>query len=175
MRHFLFRKLSLGAPIAALAFATAACAPASPTLPASQTAPESERVLRMGQEASDLGALDLDFASTTPDRAVVDMVYNALVRYTPGDSRTFEPDLPSNLPEPQMVGGKQQWTFNPRRTPISAERAVAERLSRTGDNGDGSRFQSAGRWPSRPRGSTHANRLIHSDGSACERSIRRRC
>jgi peptide/nickel transport system substrate-binding protein len=66
----------------------------------------------MAEEASDLGTLDPDFASTTPDRAVVDMVYNALVRYTPGDSRTFEPDLATSLPEPQMIGGKQQWTFH---------------------------------------------------------------
>ncbi|MBV9172393.1 MAG: hypothetical protein JOZ81_20145, partial [Chloroflexi bacterium] len=112
MRHFRFKKLRLGAPFAALALAVAACAPAAPTPSHGQATPGSGGILRMGQEASDLGTLDPDFASTTPDRAVVDMVYNALVRYAPGDSRSFEPDLAASLPEPQMVGGKQQWTFD---------------------------------------------------------------
>jgi len=124
------------AVVGALVSVLAACAPATPAAPArapaagnaaggATTAPASSGVtpvaarsggvLRMAQEASDLGTLDPHFASGTPDRVVVDMVFNALVRFTPGDSRTFEPDLASNLPEPQMVGGKQQWTFSLRK------------------------------------------------------------
>src|SRR6516165_1392986 len=112
MWHFHFAKLPLGAALVALAVAAAACVPATSAPPNRGAAPESGGILRMAEEASDLGTLDPDFASTTPDRAVVDMVYNALVRYTPGDSRTFEPDLATSLPEPQMIGGKQQWTFH---------------------------------------------------------------
>ncbi len=117
-----------------------ACAPATPAAPAPTEAPAVEApaveapaveapaeapaveapaepmrsggTLRMGINAADISSLDPHFATTTPDRAVVDMIFNALVRYAPGDSSTFEPDLAENLPEPEMVDDKQVWTFN---------------------------------------------------------------
>lgn len=67
--------------------------------------------LRYGLEAADLSTLDPHFAATTNDRTVVDMVFNALIRYKPGDSSQFEPDLATEIPEPEIVDGKQVWTF----------------------------------------------------------------
>ena len=40
-----------------------------------------------------------DDTAGTQDRALVDMVYNGLVRYTPGDATGFEPDLAVALPQ----------------------------------------------------------------------------
>ena len=45
----------------------------------------------------------------------MDMVFNALIRYKPGDGTVFEPDLATALPEPKMDGGKQSWTFTLRK------------------------------------------------------------
>jgi len=75
-------------------------------------APSGDRpVLRFALDAADLGTLDPHYASSTPDRTVVDMIFNALVRYKPGDSSQFEPDLATEIPEPEIVDGKQVWTF----------------------------------------------------------------
>jgi peptide/nickel transport system substrate-binding protein len=72
-------------------------------------------VLRIGQNASDVGSLDPHFATTTQDRSLVDMVFNGLVRYKPGDGSVFEPDLAQSIPTPQSTGGKQVWTFQLRK------------------------------------------------------------
>ncbi|GAC1322761.1 MAG: ABC transporter substrate-binding protein [Chloroflexota bacterium] len=69
-------------------------------------------ILRFGQSASDVGTLDPDYASGTQDRALVDMVLNALVRFKPGDSTQFDPDLATALPQPTTEAGKQVWTFS---------------------------------------------------------------
>lgn len=75
-------------------------------------APAGERAtLRFGLDAADLLTLDPHYASSTNDRTVVDMVFNALVRYAPGDSSKMEADLATEIPEPEMVDGKQVWTF----------------------------------------------------------------
>jgi len=68
-------------------------------------------VLRFGVNAADLATLDPHFASGTQDRTVVDMVFNALVRYAPGNSAEIEPDIAVAIPEPEIVDGKQVWTF----------------------------------------------------------------
>ena len=68
-------------------------------------------VLRFGVNAADLATLDPHFASGTQDRTVVDMVFNALVRFAPGNSTEIEPDLAVAIPEPETVDGKQVWTF----------------------------------------------------------------
>jgi peptide/nickel transport system substrate-binding protein len=72
-------------------------------------------ILRIGQNASDVGSLDPHFATTTQDRSLVDMVFNGLVRYKPGDGSAFEPDLAASMPTPRMEGGKQVWTFQLRK------------------------------------------------------------
>ncbi len=68
-------------------------------------------VLRFGVNAADLATLDPHYASGTQDRTVVDMVFNGLVRYKPGDSSVIEPDIATEIPEPEVVDGKQVWTF----------------------------------------------------------------
>jgi peptide/nickel transport system substrate-binding protein len=72
-------------------------------------------VLRYADKAADLGTMDPHFAAATQDRNLVDMIFNALVRYRPGDGSAFEPDLAEAVPEPELEGGKQVWTFNLRR------------------------------------------------------------
>jgi peptide/nickel transport system substrate-binding protein len=72
-------------------------------------------VLRLAQLSSDLQTLDPHFAASTPDRSVVDMVFNGLIRYKPGDGSAFEPDLATALPTPRMTDGKQVWTFQLRK------------------------------------------------------------
>jgi len=110
-----------------LALVLGACAPAATPAAAPAAAPAAEEAaqpeaapagpersggtLRMGINAADISSLDPHFATTTQDRAAVDMIFNALVRYTPGNSSTFEPDLAESLPEPEMVDDKQVWTF----------------------------------------------------------------
>ena len=74
------------------------------------SAQDDRPVLRFGVNAADLLTLDPHFASGTQDRTVVDMVFNGLVRYQPGNSAEIEPDLATAIPEPEMVDGKQVWT-----------------------------------------------------------------
>lgn len=74
--------------------------------------PESEpSILRFAAGYADLGTMDPHFASSTGDRSLVDMIFNGLLRYKPGESDVFEPDLAVAIPEPEMVDGKQVWTF----------------------------------------------------------------
>lgn len=90
-------------------------APKPTVAPTQPPAARSGGVLRIAQNATDLNNLDPHYATTTQDRSIVDMVFNALVRYKPGDGSVFEPDLATELPEPKIVGGKQEWTFNLRK------------------------------------------------------------
>lgn len=98
------------APAATEAPPTPEPQPTEPPAPA-----RSGGILRMGIRAADIASLDPHFATTTQDRALVDMVFNALIRYQPGDSSVFEPDLATSLPEPEMVDGQQVWTFELRK------------------------------------------------------------
>ena len=72
-------------------------------------------ILRFGIDAADLSILDPHFAAARNDRAVVDMIFNGLLRYKPGNSPLIEPDLAESIPEPEIVDGKQVWTFELRR------------------------------------------------------------
>jgi peptide/nickel transport system substrate-binding protein len=73
---------------------------------------EEPRIIRLGQNAADLQSLDPHFATTTEARALVDMIFNGLVRYAPGDGsfENMEPDLAEELPTAEMVDGQQVWT-----------------------------------------------------------------
>ena len=85
----------------------------APTAASTTVTARSGGSLRIGQAAADLGTLDPHFASATQDRALDDLVYNGLLRYTPGDATKFEPDLAAALPTPTTgADGKQVWTFN---------------------------------------------------------------
>ena len=130
-------RLLVLAILAAVLLVAVACAPGAPQAPVSTSAPaatsalqatsaapaaaqpttaaRSGGVLRIGQDAADLGNLDPDYATTTQDRSTVDMVFNALIRYKPGDGSVFEPDLATALPDPQTVDGKRVWTFQLRK------------------------------------------------------------
>ena len=109
------RKMLLLLALVSLAVFAASCAPA--TAPSggeaapSEMAEEGGSVLRMAIDAADLATLDPHFASGTQDRTGVSMVFNGLVRYAPGDAPNLEPDLAVAIPEPEMVDGKQVWTF----------------------------------------------------------------
>lgn len=83
------------------------------SLRASQAiAQDGEReTLRFGVNAQDLATLDPHLASGTQDRTVVDMVFNGLVRFKPGDASVIEPDLATAVPEPVDEAGTQTWTF----------------------------------------------------------------
>jgi peptide/nickel transport system substrate-binding protein len=67
--------------------------------------------LRFGVNAADLNSLDPHFASGTQDRTVVDMIFNGLVRFEPGNANNIEPDIATEIPEPTMEGDLQVWTF----------------------------------------------------------------
>jgi peptide/nickel transport system substrate-binding protein len=68
-------------------------------------------ILQFGMNAADLGTLDPHFAATTNDRTVVDVIFNGLVRYKPGDSNEMEPDLAVEIPEPEETDDGQVWRF----------------------------------------------------------------
>ncbi len=70
-------------------------------------------ILRVGQNAADLSTLDPHFATTTEARALVDMIFNGLLRYKPGDGsfEMMEPDLAEDFPEMELTDGGQVWTF----------------------------------------------------------------
>ena len=100
-----YRRRSLFAAVVALLLL-------APVLGLSRPAAAQDRpVLRFGVNAADLSSLDPHLASGTQDRTVVDMVFNGLVRFKPGDASQMEPDLATAIPEPTMEGDKQVWTF----------------------------------------------------------------
>lgn len=70
------------------------------------------KIIRFAQNSADLSSLDPHFATTTEARGLVDMIFNGLVRYKPGDGsfEMMEPDLAEELPTMEMVDGKQVWT-----------------------------------------------------------------
>lgn len=72
-------------------------------------------ILRLATNTSDLGSLDPHYATGTQDRTVVDMVFNALIRFVPGSTTQFEPDLAEAMPEPvNNDDGTQTWSFKVR-------------------------------------------------------------
>lgn len=82
------------------------CANLAPTEAAAQS-----NVLKFGIDAADLGTGDPHQAASRNDRAVVDMIFNGLLRYRPGEAPSIEPDLAVEIPHPRIVDGKQVWTF----------------------------------------------------------------
>lgn len=138
-------KRLLIAILAMLLVLGAACAPQAPAQPQPAEPVEEEAqpvaeepaepvVLRFGIEAQDLGTLDPHFAATTNDRTVVDMVFNGLVRYKPGDASQFEADLAVEIPEPQVEDGKQVWTFKLREGVMCHPSSETEAYELTADD-----------------------------------------
>jgi peptide/nickel transport system substrate-binding protein len=95
-----------------ISFVVAAVLMVLPVLSLTHSASAQDRpVLRFGTNSADLSTLDPHYASGTQDRTVVDMIFNALVRFKPGDASVIEPDLATAVPEPVMEADKQTWTF----------------------------------------------------------------
>jgi peptide/nickel transport system substrate-binding protein len=81
---------------------------------ATPEAVEEPKIIRLGQSAADLQSLDPHFANTTEARALVDMIFNGLLRYKPGDGafEMMEPDLAEDFPTMEVTDdGQQVWTF----------------------------------------------------------------
>jgi len=70
------------------------------------------QILRIAFDAADLKTLNPHYAAATMDRAVVDMVFNGLVRYKPGDIAQFEPDLAESY---DVSADGLTWTFHLRK------------------------------------------------------------
>ncbi len=81
----------------------------------SASAAAADNVLRWGQSEADLGTADPHYAAASQDRVLVDMIFNGLLRFKPGDGSAFEPDLAVEFPKPTVVAGKQVWTFKLRK------------------------------------------------------------
>jgi peptide/nickel transport system substrate-binding protein len=83
------------------------------SLATSAGAQDAERaVLRLGTNAADIANLDPHMASGTQDRTIVDMVFNGLIRFTPGDATSFEPDIATEMPAAtENEDGTQTWSF----------------------------------------------------------------
>ena len=78
----------------------------------SVSAQEDGRVLRIVMNVSDIANMNPHYATTTQDRAIVDMVFNGLVRFKPGSSTEYEPDLATEMPTAtENEDGTQTWTF----------------------------------------------------------------
>ena len=71
-----------------------------------------EQVVTIAFDAGDLSTLDPHRAATTVDRATVDMIFNGLVRYPPGEQVTVEPDLAASW---RVSPDKKVWTFTLRK------------------------------------------------------------
>ena len=73
---------------------------------------EDRRILRYALHSSKIGSLDPDFAKGSQSHTYADMVFNALLRYTPGDARYLEPDLAAEMPTFNIRNGRQVWTIH---------------------------------------------------------------
>ena len=70
------------------------------------------QVLNIAFDAGDAKTLDPHRAATTSDRATVDMIFNGLVRYPPGNQVSVEPDLAESW---TVSPDKKTWTFKLRK------------------------------------------------------------
>jgi len=71
-----------------------------------------EQVLQIAFDAGDCKTLDPHRAATTVDRATVDMFFNGLVRYPPGNQVNVEPDLATSW---EVSKDGKVWTFHLRK------------------------------------------------------------
>ena len=65
--------------------------------------------LHFGIDTSGINTLDPHIAATRQERILVDMVFNGLIRYKPGNMPALEPDLAIEMPEASLKDGKQVW------------------------------------------------------------------
>lgn len=87
------------------------------SVPAGHSQQTPKQTLRMGYKVGDIVTLDPHRATSGQDRIIVEMVFNGLLRYQPGNMTTWaiEPDLAKNIPIPKILSdGRQQWIFDMR-------------------------------------------------------------
>src|SRR5690625_2797708 len=72
------------------------------------TAAEDTNVIEVAYDASDLGTANPHLAAGTQDRSLVDLIFNGLVRYTPGDISVLEPDIADSW---DVSEDGLRWTF----------------------------------------------------------------
>ena len=76
--------------------------------------PAEAQVLRPANKQSEAKTFDPHMATGSQDRVVVEMIFNGLLRYKPGDMSTesIEPDLAKALPSGKMLAdGRQEWVI----------------------------------------------------------------
>ena len=71
-----------------------------------------DQTLSIAFDAGDLKSLDPHRAATTSDRSTVDMMFNGLVRYPPGNQVKVEPDIAESW---TVSADKKVWTFKLRK------------------------------------------------------------
>lgn len=75
-------------------------------------AQDGRQTLILATNGADITNIDPHYAVSTQDRTIVDMIFNALIRFTPGDSSSFEPDLAAEMPiATDNDDGTQTWSF----------------------------------------------------------------
>lgn len=69
-------------------------------------------VLKFAVHTSSLGSLDPHMVRGSQDYTYVDLVFNSLIRYVPGDLVRLEPDIAESIPTFVMRNGRQVWTVH---------------------------------------------------------------
>ncbi len=99
------------------------------------SAQEDRPILVHATNAGDKATFDPHLASGTQDRTVVDMVFNGLLRFKPGDSSVIEPDLATAMPEPVAeADGTQSWTFTLRTDAVCHASSATDAYPLTADD-----------------------------------------
>jgi len=70
------------------------------------------KTLCFGLSLKGMDNFDPHFADKPQERTIAEMLFNRLIRYKPGNTNILEPDLAENIPEPEIIDGKQVWAFH---------------------------------------------------------------
>ena len=98
-------------------------------------AQDDRPILVHATNAGDKATFDPHLASGTQDRTVVDMIFNGLLRFAPGDASVIEPDLALEVPEPVAESdGTQSWTFQLRTDAVCQASSATEAYPLTADD-----------------------------------------
>jgi len=84
-------------------------------VPVVRSQQSEDQVLRIGFDVSDVKTLDPHRATGSQDRELVEIIFNGLLRFQPGNlsDAAIEPDLAKQMPSSKTLpDGRQQWTFN---------------------------------------------------------------
>lgn len=73
------------------------------------------QILRSACKFGEAKTFDPHMATGSPDRVIVEMIFNGLLRYNPGNMTTedIEPDLAKTIPVPKILpNGRQEWVIS---------------------------------------------------------------